>query len=354
MLKVFYSFLLFLFLHAGCREIYLPDTDFIDNVLVVNGLLTDQPGSQHIQLSLSTKNGYTPLLGASVSVRDDENQLILFNENTWVGQGGSYYSPPSFAAEPGRTYTLHIVTQDGKEYESDPQTLLSPLTLDSLYGTKVLKDYFLPTSTGGLIKKTMEGLEIFGDFSNATDEQPRLRLDVSLLLLYAYNLSGNSDITFYCWKKLNMVEILNINNPRFDVGRDRIRQHNICFLPERKSDYSLADNEYFHKFILIIRQYRLNNESYEFYKGIREQLEAEGKLFDPLPAQLKGNIRCVSHPGELTLGLFEVSATQSETFRLNTFLSPSKEHYSFTRITDLESISGNDCMMDIPPYFWNY
>jgi hypothetical protein len=355
MIKFSVYIIVFLLLLFSCKEIYEPDTEFLENVVVVNGLITNEPGQHRIQINLTSKNETRPLNGAYVYVMDNEGNMTVFTEpfSGWY-ENGMYYSPETFAAEYEKTYQLFITTPEGKEYESKVQTMLQPIQIDSIFGKKNIKEYLSPTTSGGYVKLPVSGWDVHADLGYVDEENPRFRMDVTLLLLYDFSIVGATQTIYYCWKKVNLVDILNINTPRFDTENMGIRNHLVCFLPQNKTNYNLSEEEYIYKYLLILRQYRLNNDSYEYYKGIKEQLSAEGRLFDPIAAQLKGNIRSVNNPKELVLGFFEVSSTFSETYRLNSPSTIGQDHFSFTKTDDLEIISRTNCVEDIPPYFWYY
>jgi hypothetical protein len=57
-----------------------------------------------------------------------------------------------------------------------------------------------------------------------------------------------------------------------------------------------------------LSQYTLNRETYLYYKSLYGQIQSEGKLFDPVAAQLNGNIKCITDPEKKTIGFFEASA----------------------------------------------
>ncbi|HUX57903.1 MAG TPA: DUF4249 family protein [Bacteroidales bacterium] len=63
-----------------------------------------------------------------------------------------------------------------------------------------------------------------------------------------------------------------------------------------------------HHRILLINLYTLNNDSYSYYKSLDEQIQSEGKLFDPIAAQLNGNIKCITNPEKKAIGFFEASS----------------------------------------------
>jgi hypothetical protein len=69
--------------------------------------------------------------------------------------------------------------------------------------------------------------------------------------------------------------------------------------------------------VLYLNTYSLNNETYLYYKGMDEQLQSEGKLFDPVAAQLNGNIKCISDPEKKALGFFEASSVSYSAYKIS-------------------------------------
>jgi hypothetical protein len=68
--------------------------------------------------------------------------------------------------------------------------------------------------------------------------------------------------------------------------------------------------QYITKRILYLTKYRLNNDAYQYYQGINNQMDADNKLFDPVNPQIIGNITCTSDPDKLALGFFETSPVE--------------------------------------------
>jgi hypothetical protein len=74
----------------------------------------------------------------------------------------------------------------------------------------------------------------------------------------------------------------------------------------------------------------MNNDSYLFYKGANDQLAATGKLFDPVTAQLYGNMKCTNNPSKVVLGLFEVSSVTQPAFVVTN--DPSNNKVKITKV----------------------
>jgi hypothetical protein len=67
---------------------------------------------------------------ATVSISDDQgNKSYLNNLNNGIYKTDSL----EFRGSVGRTYTLHILTNEGEEYESDPCLMQSVAEIDSIY-----------------------------------------------------------------------------------------------------------------------------------------------------------------------------------------------------------------------------
>ena len=64
----------------------------------------------------------------------------------------------------------------------------------------------------------------------------------------------------------------------------------------------------FQGWIVIMYQYGLSESAYYYYKDLNNQLQAEGKIFDPLYVQPESNLKCVNNPEQLILGNFEISS----------------------------------------------
>jgi hypothetical protein len=98
-------------LATSCYKVYEPKIAKGQNVLVVNGMITNKTEAYHIILSYADPYNSTssPELsgGASIYVEDNLGNQYSFYE----GNKGDYASDSmQFTGQPGRKYSLHIVT----------------------------------------------------------------------------------------------------------------------------------------------------------------------------------------------------------------------------------------------------
>jgi hypothetical protein len=74
----------------SCIEQFIPETTVNQNLLVVEGLITDQPGQNTIKVSTSMPLGVQsspqPLTGCTVSISDDKSSSKVFNRKYRIDQ----------------------------------------------------------------------------------------------------------------------------------------------------------------------------------------------------------------------------------------------------------------------------
>jgi hypothetical protein len=152
-----------------------------------------------------------------------------------------------------------------------------------------------------------------------------------------------------------MNENINITETKYEKENNAIVAHPLSFFPIEKSYYNLEvdfsdTNHKILHWILIVDQFRLNENSYSFYKMIRQQLAAEGKLFDPIAVQINGNIRCINNPGKIVLGNFEVSSKETVTYVVSPVWISNTATYR--KIPNLLNIPDEGPGSDSPPDWW--
>src|SRR5664280_2073504 len=302
---------------TSCSKVYDPHIDTSQNVLVVDGRITTKTDAYHIVLTYakpfnSSEKG-TPSIGANVYVTDDMGNSFKFNERN----KGDYVSDSlQFTGQPGHIYRLHIVTRDGTEYESDPQRIFPKVDPDNVYA-EYDNEVVLNSYSG--LKVNTHGADILVDISNHSDTLPRFRMTSNLVTQYYYYETLPIDIhtkyifEFYCWQTINANTTINMTGGEYFLNSASIKKHPVCFLDDNfyvwaiiydclinladTTGSALANGYQFydiHHRILYLSTYTLNTETYLYYKSLDEQMQSEGKLFDPVASQLTGNIKCIT------------------------------------------------------------
>jgi Domain of unknown function (DUF4249) len=136
-----YVSLLLLVLSGSCIKMFVPTTSENPDMLVVEGLITDQPGQNTVKLStsmpLGARSSAFPLSGCIVTISDDLGGVFSLIERP----GGIYVTIPPFQGVVGRTYILHIKANSSHNYytyQSLPVLLKPVPAIDSVYYEKVV------------------------------------------------------------------------------------------------------------------------------------------------------------------------------------------------------------------------
>jgi hypothetical protein len=69
--------------------------------------------------------------------------------------------------------------------------------------------------------------------------------------------------------------------------------------------------------VIYINVYAINQDTYNYYNLLNQQISAGNQLFDPITQELQGNVFCASDSGKLVFGKFEASAYIKQTFLLS-------------------------------------
>lgn len=324
--------LLLITISLSCREVYDPDISTDQSVLVVEGVITDQPGPYTIHLTQAlpydSANIYiaqNAISKANVFVTDDLGNKFKFTES----EAGYFISKASeFTGTPGVTYTLHIQTLDGNTYESAPQKMPSNNYSDTVYTEYSSKEIF-----NGKEKVTTSGMYVLTDITDNTDSLLRFRFKTTMYSYWFFIVSPpRSDLgeayLYYGWYTTYPNGNINLTQGKYNTSVNNVQKQIIYFMPTepeyyiatlRIPPYFASRDSFFNllpvKFRTIkIEQYRINEKTYQYNENINTSISAEGKIFDPIVLQLKGNITCSSNPSKLALGFFEASSLRIKTY----------------------------------------
>jgi hypothetical protein len=293
-----------LFLNS-CITPFIPKAIDNNEMIIVDGLITDQPGKNTIKLSrslpLGARNVPLPIKGCVVTVTDDLGNSFNFTESV----AGTYTSDSAeFQGSVGRTYTLHINTNsysNNHKYESYPMEMKPVPPIDSVYYEKVTI-----TEYHNLYYNYMEeGCQIYLDTHDPTNQCKYYRWTfVETWEFHLYFHVANN----ICWISANS-ELINIKNTSV-LEKDNITKHLLNFI-SNKTDKLLV------KYSILVNQYSLNEEEYSYWDQLQKLSENTGGLYDIIPSYVNNNLYCVDDPNEKVLGYFSVSAKSSKRIFVN-------------------------------------
>ena len=278
---------LILFFLSSCLEPFEPRIDKYENVLVVDGILTDEPGSCEVKLTRTYPyNRRTPIpeLGAIVKIVDDLGNEIILNGN----QDGMYVpADENFAGEVGRKYKVQVETASGEICESEYEELKPPVPIDEVYYDYVDKG------------NGLKGLQIFVDTFDPAKES--LYYSWSFTETWEFGVPYSSNIyetESVCWATSSSRSF----NAKSTKGHseDRVIGFPLYFIDN-------TTNRLFIRYSTLVKQYVLTEQTYNFFENLKAINENVGTLYDRTPVILTGNIRNSINPDQPVLGNFQVS-----------------------------------------------
>lgn len=300
-------FIFLLFAVAGCKEKYIPKVnETTTNFLVVDGTINGGNGPTFIRLSRTTKMTdtvrFNPETGATVSVQGNDNTNFAL---TYRGAG--IYSADQLTLNNARQYRVHIKTKDGKEYASDYVEVKITPAIDSISWAR-----------------RADGVHIYANSHDAQNKTRYYRWDYeetweersSVIANYEYQSANNKVIEidpnavniFYCWKSRVSTSLLLGTSAA--LATDVMYQQPMLQIPNASEKLGV-------RYSILVRQYALTKEGYEFYSLMKKNTEQLGDIFGPLPTEITGNVRSLSDAHEKVIGFISASTTTEKRIFIN-------------------------------------
>ena len=294
----------------GCVEPYTPDIKESQELLVVEALLTDQPGFQHIYVSRSSPFNDPRLVtedNCYIRVFDDKGHAYTFYRR---GGAGKYICSMSASdLVRGTSYKLSIITNEGKEYESDYELLSSPCPpIDSVY-------FEMETIGTTNPDHPLEGIQFYIDMHSDNDQARNFRWELEES--YQYN-SANIIQYYYdgvlhpmpdpfeffiCWYTGRIDDIYTFSTRHSQSNS--ISKYPLKYISNRTSRLKV-------RYSLLVRQYSLSYDAFQYWDQMRRQNQESGGLYETQPSHIRGNIHNINDPDEQVLGFFNVSSASEK------------------------------------------
>ena len=297
---------------SSCIEPYEPVIEESQVVLVINGMITDQPGMHYVEISKSmpyNEPSYQPVGGCVVTVTDENGDMIQFMEESM----GKYSAdiPGSFLSV-GKAYSLQVITPNKREYCSDYDTILACPPIDNIYYEVETRktpdpDIFIPgiqfymdmTGTASDSRYFMWQLEETWEYWAALFSQYIWRAREDEVIEY------RSNELFKCWKTNPIREIFAETTRNLSVNA--LRRNSLNFVSNETDRLKVT-------YSLLVKQQSLTRRSYVYWEKMKTQSGETGGLYEIQPSSAIGNICNTRDPDEVVLGIFY--ATQQQTKRI--------------------------------------
>ena len=299
----FIILILFLSLATGCTNQFSPDIDENQQLLVVDGMITDQYRVNRIKLSRSMPIGKplvrNPVKGAVVTITDEKGTVSTLKEFP----AGTYSTDSlKFRGCVGGRYALNIKINN--VYYATDFTEMKPVPpIDSLYYEKVV------LTASNDIEDVDEGCKIYLDSRDPSNNCLFFRWNYTETWEYLIPYTVTNRI---CWVYGRSREVLIKNTSIFSQAM--VTKYPVLFISNNTDKLKV-------KYSILVNQYSLNESEFDFWDKVQNISENVGNLYDITPVAISGNIRCTTNPGETVHGYFSVSAvSQKRLFIRDKFL----------------------------------
>ncbi|MEY3918470.1 MAG: hypothetical protein RLZZ132_805 [Bacteroidota bacterium] len=325
-----------LFLLSSCEtEIEDFQTQNLSSAIVVYGEISNVDGPYNVRLNyVSAYSPYDatqftgqPITDANVRIVDGNGKETAYYEKS----KGYYLSPAGFKGEVGQKYKLRIKLLDGKTIESAFQTITpSPSLAEFSYSFK---------DAAKVENMRFPLIASIKDPKATEDYYFVKRQDFRQFLLTCppppAPPAPTPPCNCLCWQApLNTTPyllddfLLSGKNLSLDLGQ----------LPY----------EDFTDWVVQLDVYSISKEAHTYWKRLEDQRKLSGGIFDKVPAQIIGNLKCTSEPSQEVLGFFMVGGLTQKRLQVDRFNGiPTEAYQKLLFYVDFNNIR----YKDIP--LWN-
>jgi Domain of unknown function (DUF4249) len=289
----------------GCVDPYTP---VVQNqpasYLVIDGVI--DTGGDTIVFKLSRTVSITGTdsteaeLNALISIEEQNgNSYQLINNGN-----GTYYLPPGLL-DPSKNMRLNVLGGDLKTYLSDylPVVVNPPIDTISIDTAVTIN--------------SVPGIELYANTKNPVTQASYYlwRYDET----WAYNakyettLLQNPDGTlttrtpdqliYSCFITIGSTDVLISSTS--GLSENVIKNFPLTHIPYSSPKTRL-------QYSMLLRQYAITKEAFEFWSSIKKNTEGLGTIFGPLPVQVTGNYTCVTDPSTPVIGFLSVTNQQKK------------------------------------------
>lgn len=275
-------------LNFACKDSFKPEIDnYYKDLLVVEGFI-DIGGITTIKVARSVdlldSRSSAPEKNATISVLGEDGIEI---KGTTNDLGECFLSTQSLNLT--KKYKLSIILADAKIYETPFLSSKATPEIDDLR--------FSATANGFNILLNTH------DPNNATkyytwDYKETWEVRVPFVSTHEFR---NSEVVLrdpniniqLCWANSSSSNILLGSSAR--LSQDKITDAPMTFVAGNSIKIAYL-------YSILVKQYGLSKEAYEYLENLKKNTEQIGGIFDPQPSELKGNVTCISDPKEQVIG----------------------------------------------------
>ncbi|MEJ1239508.1 DUF4249 domain-containing protein [Chryseolinea sp. T2] len=358
--------LLAILLFDGCVEPFNAPVVEQQPGIVVDALLTDQPGPQSVRLFYSSGlnadlDNPELIAGATISITDENGRIEEFDEVS----RGVYQSDESFAGTIGQSYKLTVLTERGEHFESDFIQMKPAGEITSLY-----YEYESAVLNQGHPELPQDAVNVYLNGKGAADDVSLLRwrwhATYQVHTFPQYRIKHSPDGTILPDPYPCSGYIVDNENKLKSIFPCECCE---CWPTEFSEHASVSNNQttsnvfnrilvgkipvdqwrFLYKYHLEVEQLSVQDDVYAFWKLVQAQQQGGANIFQPNVVKVKGNLKRIS--GDVAVfGIFSVSAVTSAIVEIDRDDIPIPPYVPDVIIQDCRNYKENST--NVKPPFW--
>lgn len=295
-MRKFFIYISIFYLFTTCKKPFTPSSTETDaSVLVVEGTigvgdLVENKFKLGRLNNLLNQDLKSPELNAKVYIVSDNGAQWPLDEDV----NGLYKATTSLSVN--AKYKIRILTKDGSEYESKLENSVNTPAIDSVTW-KQDNDMSLYVHTHDPQNNTRyyrwEYIETYERHSWIE----------SVLEFVNGQVQTRSDQIYACWTNDTSSNILLKSTTA--LNEDIVSYQSIKSIPRPSDKLSV-------RYSILVRQFGLTKEAFEFWDVMKKNTELTGTLFDPQPSKLPSNLQCINNKAKKVVGFISVCKIQEE------------------------------------------
>jgi len=314
MVFTFIGILVLIGILNSCVDEYFPEIDKYENLLVVDGTITNKPGPYEIRLSFSSsvqRPEFLPYTHAQVIAEDNEGNEEVFTEI----EPGIYVSAvDGLQGVIGRKYRIVVRTPDEKEFQSSFQELKKPVEIANVYAevyNRETVDEYRPEY----------GYQFYVDVESPETDSAFLmwrakgayKYQSEYLIKYIFDnrvlsIFPHPDSLYTCYHDDNYIGIYTLDMSTLSVPE--VNRFPLNYINTNTRRLSI-------RYSLLLKQYTITEEAYDYYSKIKDVNTQQGSLYTQQPYQIKGNVYNVLDKDKALLGYFLVASVDEKRIFVN-------------------------------------
>jgi Domain of unknown function (DUF4249) len=298
--KIFVLLLLLLPLHWRCIDKYnSPYTSPKTGYLVVEGYISGNGSTQYTlsrTIPLPGDSSIPMETGARLQIEGNDNSVYPLTE-----LGSGVYGVDTLPLSTANQYRLRINTAEGEQYLSSFVSYKPTPPIDSIswtYNTSGVNTYVNTHDPANNTRYYQWNYTETWQYTSAEQSYEIYEPVQDTVIFRPY-----SEQDYNCWITRPSTNILVGNSTK--LAQDVISEAPINFIPIGTQQISVL-------YSILIRQYALTADAYNFLSLMQQNTESLGSIFDATPSQLVGNIQCLTNPSEPVIGYVSAGTVQQQ------------------------------------------